>query len=323
MERLGRTDSAAQPSNGRMNGTSPRHIGVDLGGSSVKAVAVTTDGHLLGSRNLSFQDRNMEWADQVHEAVHQLVADHGMPDGIGLSAPGLASPDERSIAFMPGRLLGLEGLDWTRRLGSKRPVPVLNDAHAALLGESWIGAAAGVRNAFMLTLGTGVGGAAIVDGHLLKGHIGRAGHLGHITVDFNGPLDDVGTPGSVESEIGNKTLKQRCGERFLNTHALVAAVQTGDLEAVAIWGRSVRALAAAIASLVNVLDPEVVVLGGGIARAGKTLLDPLERELDRFEWRPGGHRIRLAPAKLGDLAGAFGSAFNSIQRSPASSNGTP
>lgn len=294
----------------------PFHIGVDLGGSSVKAVAVGRDGTLLGSLNLAFQDRNREWADRVDEAVRRLSSDHGTPEGIGLSAPGLASPDERSIAFMPGRLLGLEGLDWTRRLGAPRPVPVLNDAHAALLGETWIGGAAGVRNVFLLTLGTGVGGAALVDGRLLKGHIGRAGHLGHITVDFEGELDDVGTPGSVESEIGNKTLRKRCGDRYANTHALVAAVEAGDPEARRLWNRSVQALAAAIASLVNVLDPEVVLLGGGIARAGRTLLDPLEVHLDRFEWRPGGQRVRLALATLGDLAGAYGSAFNSIRRTP-------
>jgi glucokinase len=290
------------------------HIGIDLGGSSVKAAAVTRDGTLLESLNLPFLDRDMEWAIRVEEAVESLRTKLGEPSGIGLSAPGLAAADERSIAFMPGRLHGLEGLDWTRRLGSSTPIPVLNDAHAALLGEAWIGAAAGVANTFMLTLGTGVGGAAIVDGRLLKGRLGRAGHLGHVSVDFLGPLDDVGTPGSIESEIGNKTLQKRCGGRHANTHALVAAVESGDVEARQIWERSVRALGAAVASLINVLDPEVVIIGGGIARAGKTLFGPLATELERVEWRPGGHQVRIVPAQLGDLAGAYGSAVNSIRR---------
>jgi glucokinase len=292
----------------------PHHLGIDLGGSSVKAVGVTRDGTLLESLNLPFVDRDMEWALRVEEAIGFLRTKLGEPGGIGLSAPGLAAADERSIAFLPGRLDGLEGLDWTRRLGSSTPIPVLNDAHAALLGEAWIGAAAGVGNTFMLTLGTGVGGAAIVDGRLLKGRLGRAGHLGHISVDFQGPLDDVGTPGSVESEIGNKTLQTRCGGRHANTHALVAAVEVGDLEARQIWDRSIRALGAAVASLINVLDPEVVIIGGGIARAGKTLFEPLAKELERVEWRPGGHQVRIVPAQLGDLAGAYGSAVNSIRR---------
>jgi glucokinase len=297
---------------------SPYHIGIDLGGSSVKAAAVTPEGRLLRSLNVPFQDRDMEWAAKVGDAVSTLEGELGTSAGIGLSAPGLASADERSIAFLPGRLLGLEGLDWTRRLGSERPVPVLNDAHAALLGEAWIGAAAGVRNTFLLTLGTGVGGAAMVDGRLLKGRLGRAGHLGHITVDFNGTLDDVGTPGSIELEIGNKTILTRGGGRYATTHDLVSAVLAGDAAAAAIWDRSVRALAAAIGSLVNVLDPETVIIGGGIARAGTTLFGPLQRELDRVEWRPGGNRVRLLPAQLGELAGAYGSAWNSIRAAGSS-----
>jgi glucokinase len=290
----------------------PYFIGIDLGGSSVKSVAVHADGKLLRSDNVAFQDRNQEWASRIDEVVLQFRGEFGDPAGIGVSAPGLAAADERSIAFLPGRLEGLEGLDWTRRLGPGTPIPVLNDAHAALLGEAWIGAAAGVRNTFLLTLGTGVGGAAIVDGHLLKGRLGRAGHLGHLTVDFLGALDDVGTPGSIELEIGNKTIQKRGNGRYTNTHALVAAHLAGDPEASKLWQRSIQALGAAIGSLINVLDPEVVILGGGIARAGASLFEPLEKELERVEWRPGGHQVRILPAQLGDLAGAYGSAWNSI-----------
>jgi glucokinase len=290
----------------------PYFIGIDLGGSSVKSVAVHADGKLLRSGNVAFQDRNQEWASRIDEVVLQFRGEFGDPAGIGVSAPGLAAADERSIAFLPGRLEGLEGLDWTRRLGPGTPIPVLNDAHAALLGEAWIGAAAGVRNTFLLTLGTGVGGAAIVDGHLLKGRLGRAGHLGHLTVDFLGALDDVGTPGSIELEIGNKTIQKRRNGRYANTHALVAAHLAGDLEASKLWQRSIQALGAAIGSLINVLDPEVVILGGGIARAGASLFGPLEKELERVEWRPGGHQVRILPAQLGDLAGAYGSAWNAI-----------
>ena len=132
-------------------------------------------------------------------------------------------------------------------------------AHAALLGESWRGAARGLEDVAMLTLGTGVGGAAIVDGRLLKGHLGRAGHLGHMTVDFNGPPDDVLTPGSIELEMGNKTVHARSAGRFASTRELVEAHLDGDVEATQLWTRSIRALAACIASIANVLDPEASV----------------------------------------------------------------
>jgi glucokinase len=152
-----------------------------------------------------------------------------------------------------------------------------------------------------------------VDGRLLRGHIGRAGHLGHTVLDFLGPLDDVNTPGSLEHEIGNKNVLARSVGRFPTTKALVTAHLSGDAEATRVWSRSIRALAAGIASLVNALDPEAVILGGGVADAGEALFGPLRDELARVEWRPGGHSVRLLHAQLGGLAGAYGAAWNALR----------
>src|SRR5947208_3385148 len=107
----------------------------------------------------------------------------------------------------------------------------------------------------LLTLGTGVGGAAVVDGHLLKGHIGRAGHLGHICLDPQGKPDVVGTPGSLEDAIGNCTVAARTGGRFSSTLELAKAHEAGDAEAGKVWLLSIHHLACGIASLINVLDP--------------------------------------------------------------------
>ena len=289
-------------------------LGVDLGGSSIKAVTVTPEGRRIADANVPFVDRDREWAHKLRELVGDFARRHGAPArAIGIAAPGLAGRGGRCIAHLPGRLVGIEGLDWTDWLGVARPVPVLNDAHAALLGEVWLGAARGLQNVFMLTLGTGVGGAAVVDGRLLKGHLGRAGHLGHTVLDFLGPLDDVGTPGSLEHEIGNKNVRERSGGRFATTKDLVMAHQAGDPAATQVWERSLRALAAGIGSLVNALDPEAVILGGGVADAGETLFAPLRQELARVEWRPGGSAVRLLHAELGGLAGAYGSAWNALQ----------
>jgi glucokinase len=213
---------------------------------------------------------------------------------------------------MPSRLRGLEGLDWTELLGVDRTVPVLNDAHAALLGECWIGAARGLQNAVMLTLGTGVGGAAIVDGKLLRGHVGRAGHLGHICLNPYGTPDITGTPGSLEDAIGNCTIQLRSHGAFKSTHDLVAAYLAGDSLATAIWLKSVRELACAIISFINILDPEAIIIGGGIARSGDALFKPLQRYVDEMEWRPTGHSTRILPAQLGEFAGAYGAARNAL-----------
>ena len=293
-------------------------LGLDLGGTSIKAVAVTAAGEKLRQRSVPFVDRDMEWAKKLRTLVRAWRRELGEPAGIGLSAPGLAAKGARSIAVMPGRLLGLERLDWTDYLASPRPIPILNDAHAALLGEVWRGAARGLRDVMLFTLGTGVGGAAMVDGHLLRGAIGRAGHLGHITVDWNGPRDDFNTAGSLEHFMGNKYIRERSQGRFASTHELVTAAVKGDAAAKVIWDRSVRALGCSIGSLINVLDSDAVIIGGGIARAGDALFAPLERYVRHYEWQAGGHQARILPAELGDYAGAYGSAANALGFNPAS-----
>lgn len=287
-------------------------IGLDLGGSSVKGIAASPSGELLHQTNLAFDpDQPRDFIRVVRQAAAQLEEQAGgVAATIGLSAPGIASPDGRSISFMPGRLEGLEGREWADDLGRNRPVPVLNDAQAALMGEVWQGAAKGSRNVILLTLGTGVGGAAMVDGHLLKGAIGRAGHFGHVSLDPEGPPDICAMPGSLEWAIGNASIRERTAGRFETTHALIEAASVGDEQAGFWWITSVRKLAAGVASLINVLDPDTVVIGGGIARAGDGLFVPLRSLVGSMEWQPGGHRARIVPAVLGEYAGALGAAWN-------------
>ncbi len=288
----------------------PFVFGLDLGGTRLKAVVATPDGTELARRTvLTGGD---DWQEQVKQAIDALRAELGEPAAIGVAAPGLPAADRRSIAHMPGRLPGLEGWNWGEALGAIHDVPVMNDAQAALLGEIWQGAAKGEENVILLTLGTGVGGAAMVDGNILRGHLSRAGHFGHITVNSRGPVDDFQTPGSLELALGNFSLGQRSGGKFSATSDLVAAMAAGDLLANEIWERMMTDLGAGVTSLINVLDPAVVVIGGGIAEAGETLFEPLRARLDEFEWRPQGAAVRLARAELGDWAGALGAARSAL-----------
>lgn len=282
----------------------------------MKAVAVTPEGKTLGTWNQSFDsDRTMRFGETIREMIADIAEAVGRPaDRIGLSAPGLAAADGRSIALMPGRLSGLEGLIWSSYLQVPFEVPVLNDGHAALAGEVWLGAARGCRDVILLTLGTGVGGAAMVDGRLLKGRTGKAGHFGHATVDMNGTPDICNMPGSLEVAIGNCSIEERSGGRFKTTHELVAAHTAGDPQATEVWMTSVRALAVAIGSFTNILDPEVCVIGGGIARAGRVLMEPLKKFVRDVEWRTGKAGVRIALAKLGELAGAYGAARSTLDQ---------
>ena len=295
-------------------------LGIDLGGTEIKAASMRLpDGACLGAETAPTRDGEVEGGEPAFLGqVRRLAARHEGALGkaarhIGLSAPGLANKPGSAIAFMPGRLRGLEGLVWKSALDRRHIVPVLNDAHAALMGESWLGAARGLDDVVMLTLGTGVGGAIISGGRLLRGHIGRAGQLGHLTIDFKGEPDICGTPGSVEGAIGEATVQRRSGGKFSNSEALAAAAAVGDPQAAAVWLESVRALAAAVVSIVNAVDPEAIVIGGGIARAGDQLMRPLQGFMDEMEWRPDGAQVRLCFAELGIWAGAFGAAYHAWQ----------
>jgi glucokinase len=294
-------------------------IGIDLGGTGIKAAAIELQsGECLSRVTLPTRDGERDgevpgFVSAAREIVDMLTGEIGRPAVLtGVSAPGLAREDGLAIAYMPGRLDGLEGLNWAEALHCARPVKVLNDAHAALLGELWQGACRGAEDAVMLTLGTGVGGAILSGGELLKGAIGRAGHIGHMSVDFEGSPDICGTPGSLEDAIGNATLAGRCGGAFADTHQLVAAYAGGDEAAARVWMRSLRALAAAVVSLTNMIDPQSIVIGGGIAEAGENLFNPLKDLVSEREWQPAGARVDIVPAQLGSWAGAYGAVYNSL-----------
>ena len=290
-------------------------LGLALGGTRIKAALVDrANGRLLHqalrpTEDGAWQDGLPRFARHIADLIAELEATAGLQGlPVGLAAPGLAAPNGRCITWMPGRMHGLEGLDWTTRLG--RPVKVVNDAQAALLAEVAFGAARGCRDVFLLTLGTGVGGAIWSGGRLLTGATGRGGHLGHISLDWQAPRDVFHTPGSLESLLGNQSLPTRSNGRFASTLDLLTAMRAGESTAQILWRESVRALAAGLASLINVLDPERILLGGGITEAaGDDLLQPLQEELDLCEWRPSGRPVPVQRASAGEWAGAQGAAW--------------
>lgn len=278
-------------------------LGIDIGGTQIKFALVEPDGTLVDSRLEPTVDDSAALVEIVKQGADKMAAS---PSAVGISAPGLASADNRSIAWMRGRLQSVEGLNWSAQLD--RHIWILNDGHAATVAEQWIGAARGKSHVIMLTLGTGVGGGVIINGALFQGAIGRAGHLGHISLNQDGPPDIVGMPGSLEDCIGNHNILQRTEGRFPSTFDLLEAVAAGDQQANEFWQQSVRGLALGIASLINSFDPELVVLGGGIAECGRPLFELLANYLDEYEWRPTEKGVSLVPATLGQLAGAIGAA---------------
>jgi len=282
-------------------------IGIDLGCTHIKAILVKEDGTVFKElREDTHEHNDQHWKNAVARIIKELQSGNQIK-AIGLSAPGLANSTNTCIEFMPGRLPGLENFNWSDFTGER--VYVLNDAHAALMAEAKFGIAKNLKHVVMLTLGTGVGGGILIDGKLYQGVSQMAGHLGHVTVDARDSVKDVtNMPGSLEDAIGNLTVKERTKGKFGTTWDLVKAYEAKDSFATEVWLSSIRKLAASIASFINVLSPELVIIGGGISKAEELLLKPLNDYLSQFEWRPGGKQTPIRLAHFSDLAGALGAA---------------
>jgi glucokinase len=283
-------------------------IGIDLGGTRIKAVAIDADGNVLHQLyNPTNDGDDRSWKDTVATGVKELQSKLKQNDfRIGISAPGLPNDENTAIAFMPGRMQGLENFNWGNFL--HQPTYVLNDAVAAMMGEAKFGAARDKKHVVMLTLGTGVGGAIMIDGKPYQGLFNKAGHIGHMVIDDEGDCDVTGMPGSLEECMGNCTIEKRSRGKFTSTNQLIEAYRDGDAVAKEVWLKSVRQLAIGLASVVNILSPEVIVLGGGVTQAGNDLFNPLEEFMNQYEWRPGGSKTEIVKATYGDMAGAIGAA---------------
>jgi len=302
------------------------HLGIDIGGGSAKVSLVDDDSNVRHQALVELVDRHDDPAanralrvDVVARAIARAAADGAQPTTVTVATPGIVDAAHRRIVSLPGKLAGLEGVDWTAELARHAParaldVTVLNDAHAAVVGETRVGAGRGALDVAMLTLGTGVGGGVVLGGRLLEGRNRRAGHLGHISLDPYGAPSVFPTPGSLEWHVGDAYAGARTDGRYASNEAIAAAARRGEAAGVTAWGRMMRALAVGIASIVNAFDCERVILGGGLVAAGRLLFDPLARELAAVEWRPGGIAVEVVAATLGRYSGSVGAALFGRER---------
>ena len=283
-------------------------IGIDLGGTRIKGIALDAEGNTLHKLYMpTYDGDDAIWKHAVAETMNELLQKvNGATSVVGISAPGLPTADNKAIGYMPGRMQGLENFQWHNFL--QKPTYVLNDAIAALIAESKYGVAKNKKHVVMLTLGTGVGGAILIDGKPYMGAFNKAGHIGHMVINDAGDCDVTGMPGSLEDCIGNCTIAKRSNGKFSSTQEMLNAYNDGDQFAKEIWLKSLRQLAIGLASITNILSPETIVLGGGIAEAGNLLFEPLKEYLQEYEWRTGGNKVEIVKASYGDMAGSVGAA---------------
>ena len=306
-------------------------VGIDIGGTKLLAVRVDADGSVVPDTIQASPTSGPDLIDEVLAASDRLSG--GRPGSLGVGVPGLVDPTD-TVRFAPN-LQGVNGTVLGDRLREALPgVPVWigNDATAACWAEHQLGAGAGHDDMIMVTLGTGVGGGIVSRGELLEGSNRYAGEFGHMVVDPNGPrcpcgkrgcwerfasgagLGFIGREMAVAGQAPRVVELAGDAEAVRGEHVTVAA-REGDGPAIEIMARFGWWVALGLANLTNALDPDVIVLGGGLVVAGDVLLEPIRRAFVELVEAPELRQtIRIVPAALGFQAGAVGAALRSALR---------
>jgi glucokinase len=299
-------------------------VGVDIGGTKILAVRLGHVGTVEHETRLATPQDGDEVIERVRQVVTE-VAQGESPSAIGVGIPCLVDRSG-AVRFSP-HLSGLVGLPVVQRLRDHFPLSTLwvgNDATAAGWAEHRLGAAAGADDVLMVTLGTGIGGGIVGGGRLTEGANRFAGEFGHMVVDPHGPVCPCGKQGCWEryasgSGLGQLGREAALGERARRVrelaggdseavrgeHVTIAAAE-GDADALRIMGRFAWWLALGLANLANIFDPEVIVLGGGLIRAGAVLLDPVHEAFEQLVEAADERGVRIQAAALGEHAGAIG-----------------
>ena len=304
----------------------PLAIGVDIGGTGIKAGIVGRSGELFET----FHEASPRTISALRDFVHSVVKRARTPVlGIGVGCKGIIDANSTCVKSSPGDLCFLEGKLLSEVIGAGNvPVCAENDARVALIGEVLWGSARGKRNVVMLTLGTGVGGAVLVDGAILYGANGAAGHLGHTTIDPRGGLCICGNYGCLETRFSSRAIESdywahmhRAAPATLsisstgevpNPEAIFRAAANGDECARYVVDRALEYLSAALVSFLHTFDPEIFILGGNIVAAGPQLIAPIQDKIARRTRTLLGREVPIVFQKIvgyGGVAGAAGLVF--------------
>ena len=282
-------------------------IGIDLGGTAIKLGIYLPDGNC--QKSISIPTPQPSFPDKVIAAiateVDRLNSDRKCL-AIGIGTPGPVDATGR-IAKVLINFNGWRDVPLADMLEAKTGLPTIaaNDANCAGLGEAWLGAGRNYRNFILLTLGTGVGGAIIIDGKLFVGHLGAAGELGLITLNPDGPPCNSGNQGSLEQYISAPAIGRRTGK---DPAELGKLARSGDREALNFWQEYGKDLGAGLASLIYILTPEAIAIGGGVSASAEFFLPAARAEIDRRVLASSRVDLQLLPAQLGNQAGAIGAA---------------
>lgn len=313
----------------------PWVIGIDLGGTKIRLGLVSPQDEIVAARQIATNPH--EGIDAVTARIGAAVGElnESMPSGCSVAAVGICSPGpvdhESGMLIDPPNLQGLHHTPLRQKLIDCLHLPVVleHDAKAAGLGDYYFGAGRGSRSMIYVVAGTGVGAALIMDGIVYRGPHNSAGEIGHTTIDRHGELCGCGSRGCVETYISGPWLGRRY-ERLIRPGAppsgliggndVARLAAEGDVAALQVFEDAGDALGAAVATMAMMLDVDLYVIGGSVAKAGDLLLAPARRGVPRYSFQSVGRRVRILPTALGDDGPILGCAW--LARQAAASKET-
>ena len=310
-------------------------LGIDIGGTNLVVGAVTEDGaHIRGlhSEPTGVPDGPDIVLDRIARMAGETIAATKQHDpdatilGVGIGSPGPLDRKRGLVIFTPN--LRWKNMPVRDRIGNALGLRAAldNDANCAMLGEHWVGAAMGASNAVCFTIGTGIGGGIVVNGKLVHGASDAAAEIGHITIDVNGRRCGCGNDGCLEAYASGPAIARRACEAIeagavseistmacndpsaITAQTVFEAAARGDALADELVRDTARYLGVGIANMLNIMNPEVVVICGGVTQAGDHLFVPLRREVARRAFKPAVEACRIVPGALPGTAGVVGAA---------------
>ena len=308
-------------------------VGIDIGGTKLATVVADKTGHILGKvRKPTLSEKGPEYAigllsDMVREAVSQVGLEQASISAIGVSCGGPLDT-KTGIVYSPPNLPGWDALPLKARLESEFQVPVMieNDANASALAEFRFGGGRGYNAVLYMTMSTGIGGGIVIDGQVYHGANDSAGEVGHQILLPNGPRCGCGKQGCLEALCSGPAIarraqaaiqKQLAGEKVstamlplangrigdVKSEHVLAAARMGDALALELVQETAYYMGWGIANLVNILNPDIVLLGTIAVAAGDLLLDPIRETVLKFAMPRSAEAVNIAPAQLGDALG--------------------
>ena len=312
-------------------------VGVDLGGTSINVGVVPYDGGtVLGMRSLPTDVRRGakfvvdRMVRMIRAAMKDAQREGDIPAdgflGIGVGSPGPLDRETGTVIETPN--LGWRNFPLRDLIANAIGLTAVldNDANCAALGEYWQGAGRNVRNLVAVTLGTGIGGGIVLDGRVFHGASDLAGEIGHMTIDSTGRKCNCGNYGCLEAYASGPAIAARAVEGLeagatsllpslvngdlsrLTAETVYEAIVTGDVYAKEVMRETAKFLGTGLANLINVLNPDMIVISGGVTRAGEHLLEPLRAEVRRRAFRKGFETCEIVVSELGGMAGVVGAA---------------